>query len=52
MLPARELLRLDLPSDTSTVDHGDACVVHDVRNFENVMTTNNAYVFEQLFSGA
>jgi predicted nucleotidyltransferase len=55
VLPARELLRLQPPTETLTIDRVvDGVeldwVAHDVRKFANMMTKHNGYVLEQLFS--
>jgi uncharacterized protein len=55
VLPALELLRLRPPTETLTVDRVvDGVeldwVAHDVRKFARMMTRDNGYVLEQLFS--
>jgi predicted nucleotidyltransferase len=55
VLPALELLRLRPPAETLTIDRVvDGVeldwVAHDVRKFARMMTRDNGYVLEQLFS--
>jgi uncharacterized protein len=54
LLPARELLGLNPPAETITIEETGALhldwVAHDVRKFARMMTKHNGYVLEQLFS--
>ncbi len=55
VLPTRQLLRLQPPTETLTIDRvTDGVeldwVAHDVRKFAKMMTKHNGYVLEQLFS--
>ncbi|MEZ4227256.1 MAG: nucleotidyltransferase domain-containing protein [Polyangiaceae bacterium] len=55
VLPARALLRLRPPTETLTIEreHNGVeldWVAHDIRKFAKMMTRDNGYVLEQLFS--
>jgi predicted nucleotidyltransferase len=54
LLPASELLGLNPPSETITIEDKTSIdldwVAHDLRKFARLMTNHNGYVLEQLFS--
>ena len=54
MLPAREMLGLRPPAETVTIESKSPIdldwVTHDVRKFARLMTNDNGYVLEQLYS--